>query len=74
MKIEKGIPCPYFGRVDGLKYPFERMKVGDSFLISKEIAHFNVRNAYWQLMHRKHLDWKFTIRKTAKGFRCWRIK
>lgn len=74
MKIEKGVPCPYSGRRDGPQYPFSEMEVGDSFLIPKEMNYINVRYGYFSFVHRRGLDWKFTVRKTPEGHRCWRIR
>ncbi len=75
MKIEEGIPVPYFGRVDGEKYPFKKMKVGDSFLIPETINHLNVRYGFYSFRQRNNLkDRKFVIRKTNEGYRCWRVK
>ncbi len=74
MKIEKGIPCPYSAKADGLKYPFKEMKVGDSFLLSQEMNPMSVRNCYFQFLYREKLGWKFTVKKTIEGYRCWRLK
>ena len=74
MEIEKGIPIPYIARVDGMKYPFEKMKVGDSFLVPPETKYETVRYSFYRFIHRKNLNWKFTVRKTPEGHRCWRIK
>ncbi len=73
MKIEKGIPIPHCAR-DGYKYPFEKMLVRDSFLIPKETNHTNIRYSFSHFIHRKKLNWKFIVRNTIEGYRCWRIK
>jgi hypothetical protein len=66
-KIDSGIPMPKPKR----KYPFEQLKVGDSFEVEGVSAAQLCVNA--QHYTRKH-GWKFTARTT--GFnkcRVWRI-
>jgi len=73
IKIDEGIPCPYSVRVDGLNYPFRDMRIGDSFLIPEETNPVNVRMAAFQFSRRGNLGWRFTVRKTKQGYRCWRM-
>ena len=70
-----------------IRYPFiPDMKIGDSFLLTKEDQLFpsNVGNALseWTRAKRRWRvtsseggkGWRFTIRRTDKGYRCWRIE
>lgn len=81
-KIEKGIPLAesHYGR--RLSYPFNLMKVGDSFFVplsgklypsdGRDTADRRVRNA--SLSYAKTHNIKFTVRSVKGGVRCWRIK
>jgi len=63
IKIEKNVPVP----VGRLKYPWDAMKPGDSFLT----------NGRSQLNPPQHLvdqGWRFTQRRTNNGLRIWRVK
>jgi hypothetical protein len=72
--IEKGIPAPDLRLVRKklAKYPFAKMRVGDSFFsildstkrISPSIAAF----------YKKNPTKRFTCRKVEGGTRVWRIK
>lgn len=67
MKVDKHVPIP-------TKFPFAKMKVGDSFAVPSNVKRPAVTVAAMRY-GRKH-DMKFTVRQTdAKGaaFRCWRI-
>ncbi len=72
-KIEKGIPlAPHGNSVRRQsKYPFSDMKVGDSFAVPAEVLSA-VRTASIGYS-RANGGSKFTIRKSGKAFRCWRI-
>lgn len=73
VKIEKNIAMPmYFGKYN--KYPFGKMAIGDSFLIDQTHNVQSVRQAASHYAKRNNRDWKFSILKTADGYRCWRIK
>lgn len=65
MKIESNVPVPR-------KYPFEHMKVGDSFLIPDGMARTTVSVAAGRYAAKHKM--KFTVRQTPQGFRCWRIQ
>ena len=79
IKIEKNIPIPgeHSARI---KYPFEQMKKGDSFLIrvwGGKKPKFKARNLSQSAINfcRIHkLNWKFTYRIIGNGVRIWRIK
>ena len=63
--IDKHIPLP-------MKYPFDGMEVGDSFLVPSHVNRTTVSVAAkrWGEKH----DVKFTIRMTEdRKLRCWRI-
>jgi hypothetical protein len=63
--IDKGIPLPE-------KFPFERMDVGDSFLVPQDISRSTVNVAATRYGEKWRM--KFTVRKTPEGLRCWRIE
>ena len=69
IKIEKGIPF----KETKSPLPFEKMDVGDSFLIPKEILYTTVRVRAIQFAKLKKSNHKFSIKKVEKGYRCWRI-
>jgi hypothetical protein len=63
--VEKNIPIPK-------RWPFDEMKVGDSFLIPADVKRvtFSVAAKRWANKHGA----KFTTRKTPEGYRCWRTE
>ena len=68
MKIDKKLPLPTRS-----SYPFEAMKVGDSFLVEptkNKRYKANARSAAY-VYQRKH-NKKFATRDTGKGVRVWR--
>lgn len=74
IKIESGIPLPPDGR--GLRgraaeYPWQKMKVGQSFLVPDGISIANFRRQAWDAGRK--FDRKFSVRKVGKQFRCWRV-
>jgi len=68
IKIEKGIPF----KSNENDLPFEKMKVGDSFLVPNNILYTTVRVRANQ--YSKNKKTKFSVKKTPDGYRCWRIK
>jgi hypothetical protein len=64
VKIEKGRPIPR-------NYPFDKMEVGDSFLIPEYMRHESVYMA--AMRYRKKTGKKFAVRRTADGYCCWRV-
>lgn len=71
IKIEKHIPIPKpRGRGPKEKYPFGRLKVGDSFFIEKKDYHHSGGLAFAASARHKV---KLTVRRTDKGVRIWRI-
>jgi hypothetical protein len=67
-KIEKGIPIPSLRSL----YPFDQMKVGDSFVVTGEQCKGIHQALYYQ---NTKSGMKFTGRKLDEGkYRVWRIK
>jgi hypothetical protein len=68
VKIDKGIEMP--NKKDSrVKYPWESLEVGDSFLPSKDITSSIISSA-----NKRYAPKKFTQRKTEEGIRIWRIE
>lgn len=69
--VEQGVPIPARGNKS--KYPFEGMKVGDSFIVPSNLVETIRRRAG---KHReKHMPWHYRIGKDASGnTRLWRIE
>lgn len=69
IKIEKGIPLPVARSRKKSIWPFDEMKIGDSFLMPKKLsrASSNASN------HAKKLNKKFACRKVDENnTRVWR--
>jgi len=77
-KIEKDIDIPKFGefKKGRRKYPWENMKVGDSFLIESysESRASTVLSAGQKWSNRRGGLIKFSSRKIRDDFRIFRIK
>ena len=71
--IDKDVPPPTTGtgRAGQSKYPFAEMEVGDSFAGTSDTA--TVRSALRHWRTRNNSTRKFTVHKTATGYRCWRV-
>lgn len=65
-EIEKGIKVPTKAHS---KYPFDKMKVGDSFLVPAEQQNHARVTAY---AYAKRNNIKIVVRKVDGGFRIWR--
>lgn len=63
--IDKGIPLPG-------KYPFDKMEVGDSFLVPAGVPRTTVGVAASR--YGKPRGMKFSFRVTPEGLRCWRVE
>ena len=76
MKIEKDIPIPKIR--SNSKYPFDRMEVGDSFLVEMESyslsKHSSISSCAISWAIRNNKDAKFSCRRVKNGIRLWRIK
>ena len=68
IKIESGIEIP--GGAPGTRYPFKEMKIGDSFLVPKNIKHTSFASAAHNFGKRNGM--RFVTRTTPAGLRCWR--
>lgn len=66
MKIDKNVPMP--GAAN--KYPFRDMEVGDSFLVDGDAVKTRGAATAWGKVNNK----RFSLKNTAEGYRCWRIK
>lgn len=75
-KIEKNIPVPA-ARSRVTKYPFDKMDVGDSFLIVKqdgeEHEKIRMKAVGAACGYAKTKGWKFRTRKEGENLRVWRI-
>ena len=69
IKIQKNIPVP--PRTRPLRFPFDKMKVGDSFLV-KGVKPANL----YQSAHTygRRMKEKFLVRSVDGGVRCWRVE
>jgi hypothetical protein len=70
--IEKNIPVPAFVAKKQPKYPFLKMKVGDSFLSATDSC--ERISPSMALFHKKYPNKRFTCRKVEGGARVWRVK
>ena len=66
IKIEKGIAPPTARRGRRMKYPWDKMEVGDSFLGRRSVS----GSAAIQARKR---DWEFVTSVEGDGRRVWRI-
>ena len=70
--VDKKIPLPpasYRG-----KYPFEIMKIGESFFIAEgDPRTMRVRSAA-SVFTRRHRDYIFVVRAVEGGVRIWRVE
>lgn len=74
LKVERGIKKPSVAnRKVRTRYPFEKMKVGDSFFVSDYSFRSNVSSAasYFAI---RNPEYKFSIARDGEGFRVWRVK
>lgn len=75
-KIESGVAIPPTRSAMATKYPFNRMKKGDSIRVPIALARRadHAARRFGKLC--KPREWKFTIRKIEQGaaVRIWRIK
>ena len=73
-EIVKSIKIPE--NIGRSKYPLCEMNVGDSFRIEDwhTAQKVHVSACYHEKYVNKTKGWKFTVRKEADHYRCWRIK
>jgi hypothetical protein len=68
IKIEANVPLPPAKQA---KYPYARLKVGESFFVKgKKIHDMGGSTAYWS----KRLNTQYVIRTEGDGVRIWRIR
>lgn len=70
--IESNIPAPTSRHSGWSKYPYAQMKVGDSFAVDGASRDL-VANSACAFVRRHQKKWRFSVRKTSTGYRCWRI-
>jgi len=68
LHVESNVPLP--DDHPRLKYPFDDMNVGDSFLLTDHSMVKNARSAAW--MYSRRHGMKFSCRKVEDGWRVWR--
>ena len=77
IKIEKGVPLP--NRISRRIYPFDKMLIGDSFLVKLNnevkisIQKQKIYLAAWRFSQ-VHPETKFTTASYQNEVRVWRIK
>ena len=59
--------------VQRLSYPFVKMEVGDSFLLTEFKKAESARIAALLFARRKSLEWKFSLKKVSDGWRVVRV-
>jgi len=72
IKIDKKIPIPETRQGRKSLYPFESMKVGDSFEVSVD-DRTTLGNSARQWAQRKKNGFKFTTSAVGKKVRIWRV-
>lgn len=76
IEINKDIPIPSSRRSENHKFPFDKLEVGQSFLVPNpdNLPAKQVRNRVNSLANYfgKRKDKKFVIRTTTEGVRVWR--
>jgi len=72
LKIEKKVAMPdKSARGAKPKYPFRQMKPGDSFAVPSDLK---TKITVAASQHGLRNDQKFSVLRTEKGYRCWRVK
>jgi hypothetical protein len=75
VKIEKGIPIAKITRVLDYEIPFEKMEVGDSFLLdcSARDRSYILSKARWHYSRTKQ-PYRFASKTVEGGYRFWKIE
>ena len=76
IKIESGIPIPERASNMAAKYPFNDMKVGDSFLVPRingEPVTVTRERATKAISYAKRKGGKYCSRTNDEGTRVWRL-
>jgi hypothetical protein len=73
-KIEKGIEMPVLmkGRTATVTYPYEKMEVGDSFLVKSDKKHMINTMCTKNKVMGERLGRKYVARVVEGGVRVWR--
>jgi hypothetical protein len=73
LEIEKGIPMPEHNKKYAKKFPFEKLEIGDSFLVplAADKSPSSIYSAISQA--RKRLNIALTSARVEGGVRVWRI-
>ena len=72
IKIDKNIPIPHKHYLCECKYPFNKLKIGDSFIVPKTVKDASIRTSATQFGKRHNM--KFITRTVENGLRIWRTK
>ncbi len=67
--IEADVPLPIYGT----RYPFADLKIGESFLVPREIVKSGTVSSAACAYKQAHPGWNYTTRAVAEGCRLWRI-
>lgn len=70
IKIDKNIPLPFQGPSNSTKYPWAKLKPGDSFFVPDMTTH---RFGGTVGFARKNTGFKLVTRKSNNGVRVWRV-
>ena len=68
-EIENNVPVPELSYSRKLKYPFEKMEVGQSFKVEGK----NPASAVSQ-QNKRNPDKRFIVRREGESFRVWRVE
>lgn len=73
IQVEKGIAMPAMRGNEGNAYPYEEMKVGDSFMVAGGTK--SLINAVCARNKKAGVEWgmTFTAKKVEGGVRVWRV-
>ena len=73
VQIESGIAIPIHRMVVKPEYPYERMAVGDSFLVESDRKTILVMGCKRNAAAGKTLGMKFIAKRVDGGVRVWRV-
>jgi hypothetical protein len=72
LSIQTGIPLPTREALVNL-IPWDEIKVGSSFPVTRDFGDFPVQRLRTAIDYRQKMTGeRFSVRKTAEGYRCWR--
>jgi hypothetical protein len=77
IKIEKGIPVPECSKDKAVRYPWKKLKVGESFLIEdvKSVSLYTAKCHYQRRTGKKFTTRKLKWREKGNAdYRVWRIQ